>query len=125
MLSQKKSIEQAKLARGPWSSHLFAPKMRKAPVLDTLRLHFPPPLIENDMSTFDLTALLDHLEYWPNSQQFTWRRSPCKRIRVNSPAGHRTPHGVLVIGFRGKQYKVADLIAGLNDRCLTARPCCR
>ena len=65
------------------------------------------------MSTSNLTTLLDHLEYWPTVQQFTWRRSPNPRIRPNSPAGHRTPQGVLVINFRGKQYKVADLVVNL------------
>jgi hypothetical protein len=65
------------------------------------------------MSDSDLTALLDHLEYWPMVQQFTWRRSPHPRIRPNSPAGHRTPQGVLVIGFRGKKYRVRDLVVNL------------
>jgi hypothetical protein len=62
------------------------------------------------MSDPDLIALVDHLEYWPGVGQFTWRKSPGRRVQPNSPAGHRTVGGVLVITFRGKKYKVDDLL---------------
>ena len=72
------------------------------------------------MGTSDLTLLLDHLQYWPDVRQFSWKRSPGVRAPVNAPAGHRTASGHLVIRFRGRAYPVERLI-----EALTAQGHCR
>ena len=66
------------------------------------------------MSTNDLTLLFEHLQYWPQVRQFTWKKSSGPRAKVNGPAGHLTPSGTLVIHFQGKRYKVQDLIDNLS-----------
>jgi len=76
------------------------------------------------MSDPDLTLLLDHLRYWPEVRQFTWAKSPSSRGRsmVNRPAGCRDPYGHLRIGFRGRVWRVEQVIAAWEERQLTA-PC--
>jgi hypothetical protein len=75
------------------------------------------------MSTNDLSLLLDHLQYWPEAHQFTWKKSPGRRIKVNGPAGHRTVSGKLVIHFQGKRYNVQDLIDNLTpSHCKPIHP---
>lgn len=62
------------------------------------------------MSTTDLTLLLEHLQYWPEVRQFTWKKSPGRRVKANGPAGHRTASGNFVIYFQGKRYRMQELI---------------
>lgn len=74
------------------------------------------------MSDPDLNLLLDHLRYWPEVRQFTWAKSPSSRGQsfVNRPAGCRDPYGHLRISFRGRVWRVEQVIAAWEERQLTA-----
>lgn len=76
--------------------------------------------------TPDVLELLERLQYWPESRQFTWSL-PVSNIRpVNWRAGGRIGN-LCYITYRGKRYRVdhlADLVEADHNLCLspTAHP---
>ena len=83
--------------------------MRKAPVLDTLRLHFPSSLKGNDMSTDYLTLIDRSIRYDADTGEFFWRVSRGSRARRGQPAGTITKEDTLRIGIDGRYFDGRDI----------------
>ena len=82
--------------------------MRKAPVLDTLRPHFPQSFKGNDMSTDHLTLIDRLIRYDADTGEFFWR---VKRGQVQrgQPAGSITKEDILRIVVDGRSFDGRDI----------------